>query len=75
MKVSIERHDCINLHQDFKVVKNIVKTEMYVWWNNRRKESAYEKKYTVMNVFFYIYNNFSRVISSDATLTTFFSLV
>ena len=44
MKVDFERFSYNNLLQDFKLMKNVVKIAMDVWWNNRRKESVFKKK-------------------------------
>ena len=44
MKVDVKRFGCNNLLENFKLMKSVAKIAMDVWWNNRRKESVYEKK-------------------------------
>ena len=56
MKVDVEHFDYNNLLQDFKFMKSVVKIAMDIWWNNRRKESAYkdERFITAYSVFLFL---------------------
>ena len=46
MKVDVERFGCNNLLQDVKYMKSVVKIAMDIWWNGRKKENVYKKKYS-----------------------------
>ena len=43
-----------NLLQDFKFMKSVVKIVIVVWWNSRRKESVYKKKWHDIGQWLYI---------------------
>ena len=49
MKIDVKCFGRNNLLQDFKFTKSVVKIEIDVWWNKRRKENVYKKKKEIHN--------------------------
>ena len=55
MKVDAERFGYNNLLQNFRLMKSVVKIAIDVWWNIRRKDSDYKKKFlTAYSTFLFL---------------------